>query len=191
MKQRDEPVFIGPVCVGKTTVAALVADALGLPCVELDDVALPYYEACPDFEPDEFNRLEADEGFLAAYRYFERALPHAVERLIDDHAGSVLDLGAGHSCFLDRSHAPRIQRALEPFRHVVFLLPDRDGERSVRIIRERSERTREGMTWLHDGVDLIRLWVTDEQNFRLATDVVYTGDDGPEQVAERVIQLIG
>jgi hypothetical protein len=175
--------------VGKTTVSTLVADALGVSRVELDEIAMPYYRACPDFDPDTYNSLTEHQGFVAAYRYWEPALAFAVERVVDDHHGAVLDLGAGHSCFLDPACAVRVRRALAPFVNTILLLPDPDVERSVAIIRDRCARTRDGMTWRFDDVDFIRHWVASGQNHELARHVVYTQDDAPEQVAERVVAL--
>lgn len=187
---RLEPVFLGPVCVGKTTVSKLVSQELGLPRVELDEVAMPYYGACPDFDPDEYNRLIEEEGFVAGYRHWEPALAFAVQRLVEDYPGTVLDLGAGHTCYLDPTHLTTVRRALEPFTNTILLLPDPDPEGSVEIIRERCGQTRDGMTWIHDDVDFIRYWVTSGQNQELAQHVLFTRDSTPEQMARRVLALL-
>lgn len=97
------PVFIGPVAVGKTTVSKLVAAHLDRARVELDEVAMPYYHRCPEFDPARYNRLQATEGFLAAYRYWEPALVFALEQVVLDQPDAVLDLGAGHTSLLNEA----------------------------------------------------------------------------------------
>src|ERR1044072_3066782 len=111
---REEFVFIGPVGAGKTTVGSEVARALGVPLVELDEIAMPYYEAAPSFDANEYNRLMEHEGFVAAYRDWEPALAFAVERVVEDHRDCVFDLGAGHTSFLDRALHSRVRAALAP-----------------------------------------------------------------------------
>lgn len=183
--------FIGPVCVGKTSVSKLVAEVLGLPRVELDEIAMPYYGACSDFDPDAYNRLAETKGFVAAYRYFEPALAFAVERVVEDYEGALLDLGAGHTCFLDPRFHDVVKRALQPYRNVVLLLPDPHPACCVEVIRRRlSEDDRDGMTWHFDTVDFIRHWVESDQNRRLADHVIYTGADTQDVVARRVVETL-
>jgi hypothetical protein len=192
MNGRSQPVFIGAVCVGKTTVSKLVAAQIGRPKVELDEVAMPYYEDCPEFDLREYNRLLEKAGFVAAYRYWEPASVYALEGIVNDHPGAVLDLGAGHTSFLDNRLHPRISAALATYEHVILLLPDPDPERSAAVIRHRllKGENREGTEWIHDGVDFVQHWVLSDQNRRLATSTIYTGEDPPDTVAMRVIELL-
>ena len=190
MRTGQHPVFIGPVCVGKSSVSTIVAELLDVPRVELDEIADAYYRAAPGFVPAEYERLREEEGFVAAYRHWEPALVYAVERLVADHPDAVLDLGAGHSCFLDRSLFPHVQAALAGYDSVVLLLPDPDPDVCIRVINERMALEREGWSWTRDGVDFIRHWVTDEQNRLLADHVVFTESDTPAEVAERVVGLV-
>jgi hypothetical protein len=193
MMGRSEPVFIGPVCVGKTTVSKLVAAHLERPRVELDEVAMPYYEDCPVFDPREYNRLLETAGFVAAYRYWEPASVYALEGVVNDHPGAVLDLGAGHTSLLDDRFHTRISAALASYEHVILLLPDPDPERSTAVIRHRLmvDDDRESTDWIHDGVDFVRHWIVSDQNRRLATHAIHTGDDPPDAVTMRVIDLLG
>jgi hypothetical protein len=189
---RPEPVFIGPVCVGKTTISKLVAAHLERTRVELDEVAMPYYEECPEFDLREYNRLLETVGFMSAYRYWEPALVYALEGVVNDHPGAVLDLGAGHTSLLDDRFHARVSAALAPYEHVILLLPDTDPERSAAVIRRRLvvDDDRDVTDWTHDGVDLIRHWIVSDQNQRLATHTIYAGNDPPDVVAMRVIDLM-
>jgi hypothetical protein len=191
VKARAQPVFIGPVCVGKSTVSTLVAEAIGAERVELDKVADAYYRAAPGFDVHEHERLRTTVGFVAAYRYWEPAVAFSVEQVVRDHPDAVLDLGAGHTCYLDRSLFPRVQAALAPYRNVVLLLPDPDPDISVRVIDERMASVREGWSWKHGDIDFVRHWVTDDQNRSLATHVVFTGADPPAHVSQRVVDQLG
>src|SRR5437868_940367 len=97
---RLEIVLIGPIAAGKSTVAALLAEALGVPHASLDAVAWPYY-AEAGWSRERFREVYAREGLLAAHRQLAPALVHAVERFLPQHRGEVIDLGAGHTHFDD------------------------------------------------------------------------------------------
>lgn len=88
MGERGQPVFIGPVGVGKSSVSTIVAEILAVPRVELDEIAMPYYQACPEFDPDTYDRLPGTRGFVTAYRYWEPALAFAVEHASSDRSPS-------------------------------------------------------------------------------------------------------
>jgi hypothetical protein len=190
LNPRWQPVFIGPVGVGKSTVSTIVAEVLGERCVQLDEIAMEYYRVAPDFDPVEHTRLSDTEGFVAAYRYWEPAVAYSLERFVAEHTDAVLDLGAGHTCFLDRSLADRAQAALEPFTNVVLLLPDEDPDVSAGVIRRRLAAERDGFDWMADGVDFVHHWLTSDQNRLLADHVVYAHADPPDVVAERVIRAL-
>lgn len=55
-EERWEFVFIGPVCAGKSSVAKLVAERLGCPHVQLDELRERYLARFPGFD---FERLRA------------------------------------------------------------------------------------------------------------------------------------
>jgi hypothetical protein len=186
---RDEYVLLGPVCAGKSTVGALLAGRLGVPHLELDELANPYYEAAPGFDGKEFDRLVASEGFLTAYRYFEPALPYAIERFVEEHSDAVLDLGAGHTSYLDRRLYPRAVEALSPFRRKILLLPAKDERVAIDVLRARAQDSRQ-MDWIFDGFDFIDFWVRDDQNRMLADVVLYTEDESPTETAARILELL-
>jgi tRNA A37 N6-isopentenylltransferase MiaA len=97
MPPRDEPVaapvvLIGPVNVGKSTVAELLADRLGWPSVSMDDACATYYAEI-GFDQAESNRRRQTDGMWAAYQYWKPFEAYAVGRILADHPGAVIDLG--------------------------------------------------------------------------------------------------
>ena len=181
-------VLIGPVCVGKSTVLPLVAARLGRPHVDLDDVAEPYYEEVGHGR-DRLHEIGAARGDLGAYLWWQEAHPHAVRRVLEDHPGAVIALGAGHTTYADASRFEEVRQLLEPH-DVVLLLPGPDHAASLTLLRDRAMRLN-GMDWIMDGVDVLEQWVTGDQNRALATVTVHTGDRSPEAIAAEIVTALG
>ena len=181
---RPEPVLIGPVGAGKSSVGRALAERLQVPEVALDDVRWPYYE-----EIGYDRRREADlrrsDGFAAVYRYWKPFEVHALERMLEDHHDCVFHLGAGHSVYEDEAHFRRAQVALSRFRHVILLMPSPDRSESVRVLHER----RPGAVQ-PDGFDFHEHFVTHHSNWDLATAVIYTVDKSEQDTVEEVMAVI-
>jgi putative acetyltransferase len=187
---RPLPVLFGPVCAGKSTLLPLVAEALGgVPAVDLDEVAEAYYEEVGRSRAALWE-VGAREGDLGAYRWWQAGHPHAVERVLVDHADAVVALGAGHTVFEDAASFARVEAALEG-RVPVLVLPSPDPAASVRILRERLRHGRDGQDWILDGVDVLDDWVRSPQNHGLAARTVHTeGRDAAAVVAD-IVESIG
>ena len=180
-------VLIGPVCVGKSTLLPLVAERLGRPYVDLDDVAEPYYEEVGRGRA-QLHEIGAARGDLCAYLWWQKGHPHAVRRVLEDHPGAVVALGAGHSTYTEDALFREVQAVLAE-REVVLLLPGKDDAAGIVVLRERAMRLN-GMDWIMDGVDLLDEWVTGDQNRALATATVRVGDDPPETTADTIVRAV-
>lgn len=180
-------VLIGPVCAGKTSVLPLVADGLGAPGVDLDEVAESYYEEV-GFGRDRLHEVGAQLGDLGAYRWWQGGHPHAVRRVFEEHPESVIALGAGHTVFEDEALQAEVIELLRP-KFSVLLLPSADLDESVQIIRQRAIDTRD-MSWIMNGHDVIDEWIRGPQNFSLADVTVFDRGRSPAEVAGEVLQHV-
>lgn len=126
---------------------------------------------------------------MAAEAEWEVARAHAVARVVADHPGTVLALGAGHTSVLDDRHRATVRAALAPVDPVVLLLPAADRAESLAVLRPRS-LAEKGTDWLRDGYDFLARWLDDPTTREVATDVLVTGDEAPRRTAERVLDLV-
>jgi hypothetical protein len=180
---RPEIILIGPIGAGKTTVGALLAEALGLPQVSLDDVRFNYYRQI-GYDEAAGEELERRHGFLALYRHWKPFEVYAVERALAEHAGCVFDFGAGHSVYEDPALFARAQAALAPFANVVLLLPSPDPDESVLLLRQRDGECADG------GVDFHEHFVKHHSNRALARLTVYSKGQTPQQTRDEVLRRL-
>ena len=139
----DDIILIGPIGAGKSTVGTLLAEALRLPQVRMDEVRRQYYAEIGYTRAQE-DQLRETGGFEAVYWYWKPFEVHAVQRVLADHRNCVIDFGAGHSVYEDPRLFERARRALAPYRNVILLLPSPDPDESVRVLRERSRAEEAG-----------------------------------------------
>jgi len=184
----DTVVLIGPIGTGKSTVAALLAERMGVPRHPMDDDRWRYYEEI-GYSKETEKTLREGEGFSALARYWKPFEAHAVERILEEHRDCVIDFGAGHSVYDDAEQFTRVERALADYAHVVLLLPSPDLDRSVGLLRERT-RTFMGWDGVIDGFDWHEHFVKHPSNHRLAKKVVYSEGKTAEQTCEDVLAAV-
>lgn len=72
---------------------------------------------------------------------------------------------------------------------MVFIVPAADRDVALGQLRARSLLTK-GTSWSYDGHDLLGEWLDDQGSRSLATQVVFTGAETPEQTAARLVQIV-
>ena len=175
---RHDVVITGPVGAGKTTVSALLAEALGVPHVELDSLRFGYYAEL-GYDDAVRERLREAEGWRAVHRYFKVFDPHSVERVLEEHTG-VIDMGGGSLICDHDDQLDRMRRALALFPNVVMLTPCKDVDRALGILDEQKGRAMPGN----------RHFLEHRSLWELARIVVYTADHTPEGVRDQILKRL-
>lgn len=181
-------VLIGPPAAGKSTLGELVATHLGVPFVDVDEVGDRYYAETGWSVARLVERIGA-VGRVAAEREWEPARAHAVRRVVADHPGAVVALGAGHTAYTHADHLGTVRTALADVAHVVLVLPSADRDDALAELRRRSVAAK-GTDWVRDGHDLLAGWVDDAGTRSLATSMFVTGDEPPGASAGRLAALV-
>jgi shikimate kinase len=175
-------VLIGPMRAGKSTQGRLLAEALGRKQIAVDAVRWDYKEI--SWTPEAQSEVFQAEGLGGMLRYWKPFEIHAVERILADHPGCVIDFGAGHSVYDDPELQERARAALATIANVVLLLSSPDDDVSLNILWDRDSIKSSGM----DGN---RYLLSSPDVAALATRVVMTEGRTPEETCADVLAAPG
>jgi shikimate kinase len=173
-------VLIGPIGVGKSTVAPIVASLTGRATVSVDEVRFEHYRRA-GYDDARADAFLATGDVFGLTRYWKPFEADALEHLVRDHTDVVLDLGAGHADYPDGPLLDRVATALaEHF--VVLLMPSGSVEESVDFLRPRVGDQAEVVH------ELNRTFV-ESRSFRLLADTtVLVAGLTPDEVAAEVVR---
>jgi shikimate kinase len=178
---RPDVILIGPIRAGKSTIARLLAEALGVPQISMDEVCGSYYKEIGFVRGDAGCR--GNDGMIDA-----RFNLHTVERTLSDHQNCVIDMGAGHSVYRDEASLARLESVLAPYPNLFLLLPSPDLDESAAILKKRNVQN----PWLSSfqeqhGYDPNEHFLRHASNFRLAKHVIYTKGKSPEVTRDEIL----
>ncbi len=173
-------ILIGPEGTGKSTIGKLLSQKLNLPQASMDEIRWEYYKEI-GWDADTQKQIRDRLGFAGVYRYWKRFLIHSLERLLSEHSNCVIDFGAGNSVYENDADFARASELLSPYKNVVLLLPSRDLDESVDILKQRNQLT-------INGVEINRFFMTHPSNHQLAKQVFYTKGKTSEEIKEEIIE---
>jgi shikimate kinase len=176
-------ILIGPIGVGKSTTARLLAERLSLPHHVLDELRWPYFQQL-GYDPAHAQQLAATQGIAAVLAYWERFEVHALEQVLAEYRTGVFDVGGGYTIAADSVLAHRIRHTFAPYPYVVLLLPAPQVEASIQILMDRLVGQLPEHFPLHDHV---------RHHFGtrdLAKYVVYTYPKSPEAIRDEILAAL-
>jgi len=184
-------ILIGPMCTGKSTLAALLAGRLALPRVELDDIRWDYYTEA-GYNDDDARSAHESGGTLAFLAYCKPFEAYAVERALDSFSAAVIDFGAGHTVQDDPTLAKRVAQALAPHPNVILPLPSPDPARSIEVLNRRLRKLllREVGSVDESVLEINAHFITHPANHSLAKHILFTEGEEPAETCQRILALI-
>ena len=180
-------ILIGPICAGKSSVAEILAAKLGMTQYAMDDLRWELF-ADTDYDKNVARQLHEAGDTLGRLEYMKPFEVLAVERIVAEKRGGVIDFGAGHSVYKDEELLGRVERALTPVEYVILLLPSPDPDESTRVLNARFREMLEREVGQVDEklLALNEHFVRHPSNRRLAMLVVYTEGKTAEETAEEI-----
>jgi len=171
-------VLTGPIGVGKSTLAGLLGDDLGLPVCTYDKIKDEYRYKI-GLSREKALEINKNEGAYAMIQYMNEYKSQILEPIIQNHPNHIIDLGAGAHSF-DEPH--QIERARDAFNlvdEVILLMPSKDLEVNIKSLPGFKENW-EVNTYL----------IMHPTNKLFATKTVYTHEKTPEEVLSDTKQLL-
>lgn len=184
-------ILIGPMSTGKGTIAQLLADKLGIPRYEMDELRHRFYGEM-GYDEKLASKIVGDEGMMSLIRYWKPFEAYAVERALEEFEDCVLDFGAGHSVYEDEEFFSRVENALKPIENVILILPSPDPDRSVEIVNQRFSELMVREVGKID-LELLQLnehFVRHPSNSMLAKKTVYTESQTAEETTAEILKWI-
>lgn len=175
-------VLLGPVRAGKSTLGNLLALRLHLPQTSIDELRWKYYKEI-GYDEALAQEFRARGGFLALVLYWNLFEAYTIERVLADHRNCVFDFGAG--IYESRESFARVQRALQPYRNVILLLPSPDKAESLRILSERDTQPPTDLNF-----DFNAHFLDQHSYYDLAKFIVYTRGKSPDESCTEILSLI-
>lgn len=163
-------ILIGPMGVGKSTIAKELCKRISLPRVSLDnkEQLARYYS-----QRDKFSHSKEFEFYLTA------------SVLTDLKKPSVIDFGAGHSIYENPIMFFEMKKLITRFSNVIFLIPSEDKKKSIEILNERINR-RDGNI-PNATADSKRFIERSNLNSQLASITIYTQGKTSLEITEELI----
>jgi len=180
---KTDVILIGPIGTGKSKLARLLSESLGLPRCCMDELRWPYMKEV-GYDAEIHAQIKEQSGWRGVFEYWKPFEAHMVERLLAAHSGCVVDFGASQSVYENEADFARVQSALAPYENVVLLLPSPDLDESLRVLKQR---VWDGVT---GGFDFQTHFVMHPSNHRLARVVVYTEGKSPEETRDEILARI-
>lgn len=186
-------ILIGPIGVGKSTIAKILANKLSLRHFPLDYLEA-YYATRAGMDLDKEQELVEGNDFALYTSYKHPYEIATVEGVLkeSEFCKGIIHFGAGHSFYEDSAHINRAKDALKGFENVVLLLPSEDLDISSKTLKdrliERENLHKTKKEKLESMILVNEKFLRALSNQELATKVIYTEGKTPVQVADEIIQ---
>ena len=184
-------ILIGPMSVGKSTLAKKLAKQLGVPRIELDEIRQRFFNEI-GYDEQYASEIVGKEGMTGLIKYWKPFQLHAVERALKEYKNCVMDFGAGHSVYEDQEMFQRVEKALKPHKYVIRILPSPDIDRSVEIVNQRFSEMLIGEVGKIDPelLALNEYFVRHPSNGLLAKKTFYTEGKSIKATCQEIVDWI-
>ncbi len=164
--------IIGPMGTGKSTLSQKLSEITSMPQISLDN-------------REQLQKFYQNSRFFDNFKDFEFYLTSRV--LTSMQEPTIIDFGAGHSVYENPLMFYEMQRLIKQFKNIELILPSENKDESLRIINERID-SRENMS--PNRLNANKHFIESPCNYELATDIIYTKNMTPDEIANVILTKI-
>jgi adenylate kinase family enzyme len=180
---RSEILLIGPIGSGKTTIAELLYTKTMLPHRSMDLLRWKYFEEIG------YDRRIAHEkylqgGFWSLYHYWKPFEAYTVRRMLEDFEECIFDFGGSQTIYEDDDLFAQVHTLLEPFPHVILLVPSPNADESIQILHARNTYASDEQKAVNEH------FVRHHSNYNLAKHIAYTKDRTPKEICDDILSWV-
>jgi len=171
----DTIILTGPIGVGKSTQAELLADELGQSLCVYDEIK-DNYRYKIGLSKEKALAINAEHGVYAMLEYMNEFKSQILKPIIDDHPGHIIDLGAGAHSFDEPHQVERARRAFESVKDIILLMPSPDLEININ-----------SLPGIKEGYAINTFLIMHPTNEIFATKTIYTLNKTPKEMMHEII----
>lgn len=174
-------VIMGPIGVGKSSVAQELAKQLCLPRIGLDEQRKRIYKQT-SFSSEELERQYSLNGIMRWYIYQKPYELLSVGVILSEYSNTVIDFGGGQSVYDDdEKQATEFLHLMEPVKNSILLMPYKDADKSISFLSKRINK---------DELKLNEIFVRSETSKLAAKHIIYTEMKTIKQIVDEIRSFI-
>ena len=171
----DTIILMGPIGVGKTTQARLLAKELKIPRCSYDDVKGKYWKQL-GLSKATAESIEKKHGVYAMLSYMNEFKSKTVRSIVEDHPGHIIDLGGGAQTFDEPHQVERVKAVFDPIPNIFLLLPSADTETNIN-----------SLPGIKENFPINAYLIIHPTNKILSKKTIYTSGKSPEEIMYEII----
>jgi shikimate kinase len=176
-------VLLGASKVGKSSVAKILAERLGLPVRATSEIGLPQYIQF-GYDDKVADKVWDEQGPIGHHRYCEAVNLRVLQHIFGQEGAAIYDLQPDYIVFSEPTLYNEARELLMPHNNVVLLQEVPDIDAAAEILRQKEEEANRLVE------DVNRQLVESPSNYALAKITVYTKDRTPEQSAAEIMSKL-
>lgn len=135
----EKIILIGPMGVGKSSVAHSLAARFDSPVIDIDELRWGSFARMPGYDDNIVKKLFDSDRGAEAFAYMKPFEAQLVVQVLEEYGQGIFDFGAGYTVYEDRALFEQVRRAFAPYRHIFLLRYSADPEESLNALKERHD----------------------------------------------------